>query len=153
MVPPLLHFTYILLLCEFRGKKKTIIYCGLGGLFICGDVPVLLAWVYLVRGLFLIRVPVASLLCVLDTPPLIEDVQMPKLRSGPGALGSGMVQARPGGTCAVEAAPQHSWIFICLFKRPVQIHCLVCYIFNCKGKKSLSCHTGVFLISRCVELM
>ena len=95
MVPLLLHFTYILLLCEFRGKK-TIIYCGLGGLFVCGDVPVLLVWVYLVRGLFLIWVPVASLLCVLVTPPLIEGVQMPKLRSGPGALGSGVVQAVPG---------------------------------------------------------
>ena len=53
---------------------------------------------------------------------------------------------RPGGTCAVEAAPQHCWIFICLFKRSVQIHCLVCYRFNCKGKKSLSCQPGVFLV-------
>lgn len=92
--------------------------------------------------------------CVLVIRPLIEGVQMPKLRSGRGVLGSG-----PAASLGhvqqwrqLPATPGYSSAFLKDQFRSI-VKCAA--DLTVKGKKSLSCNTGFFSfnLSQCVELM
>ena len=62
MVPVFLHFAYIFYSVSIG---ETIIYCSLGGLFICGSIPGKLLWVYLFIYLFGLQAAFGLVACCL----------------------------------------------------------------------------------------